>query len=209
MFQIRSVQGRAGKTVSLGAIVELNGDPHKVTKKTTGKKGKGAGFVRATLKNLVTGNSNEKTWTSDEMVDLTPVTREIFQYSWNDGSNYMFLNAETFDEEQLAKNDVDDKEWLKEGDEVRLLKYKERIIAVELPTYGVFTVMSIGGGNEKGMAAILDTGAKCFVPDFIEVGTKIRVDLRDKTYVDRRIHDVKDHSGKSVEPDSDRKEKLY
>lgn len=31
----------------------------------------------------------------------------------------------------------------------------------------------------------------------------------DKTYVDRRIHDVKDHSGKSVEPDSDRKEKLY
>lgn len=53
-----------------------------------------------------------------------------------------------------------------------------RTSAVELPTYGVFTVMSIGGGNEKGMAAILDTGAKCFVPDFIEVGTKIRVDLR-------------------------------
>lgn len=196
---MRYATGKAGKSLSLGVVVSVNGDPHKVTKKTQGKKGKGSGFVRVMLKNLVSGQSYEKTWTSDEMVDLTPLTREVYQYSWNDGSTYVFLNSETFEEVQLAKEDVEDKEWMQEGCEVRLLSYKDRCIGVELPIFGVYTVKSISaGGNEEGKLATLDTGAKCYVPEFIQIGEKIRLDLREKKYVDRRVHDVKDHSGRTI-----------
>ena len=35
-----------------------------------GKRGKGGGFVRAVVKNLVSANSYEKTFTSDENVEI-------------------------------------------------------------------------------------------------------------------------------------------
>lgn len=59
---------RAGKSIRPGAAIVLDGVPHRVTKMNQGKRGKGGGFVRATLKNLLTDNTTfEKTFTSDEI----------------------------------------------------------------------------------------------------------------------------------------------
>ena len=53
-----------------GVALVLDGVPHRVTKITQGKRGKGGGFVRAVVKNLVSANSYEKTFTSDENVEI-------------------------------------------------------------------------------------------------------------------------------------------
>ena len=58
---------RAGKSVKPGAAIVLDGAPHRVIKIIQGKRGKGGGFVRATLKNMISPNSFEKTFTSDEL----------------------------------------------------------------------------------------------------------------------------------------------
>lgn len=98
-----------GGKVRPGMALALEDVPHKVTKMTQGKKGKGGGFVKTQLKNMITGQSYEKTFTSDEIVELAGLEREPFQYSWTDGENYTFLHTETFEEMQVAYEDVDDR----------------------------------------------------------------------------------------------------
>jgi translation elongation factor P/translation initiation factor 5A len=57
---------RAIKVVKPGGNILVNGAPHYVKKIMQGKRGKGGGFVKATLKNLLTTSTFEKTFTSDE-----------------------------------------------------------------------------------------------------------------------------------------------
>jgi hypothetical protein len=66
---------RAGKSVKPGCAIILDGQPHRCTKMIQGKRGKGGGFIRATLKNILTNNTFEKTFTSDEIVEHADLER--------------------------------------------------------------------------------------------------------------------------------------
>lgn len=76
-------------------------------------------------------------------VTFAELEKEVFQYSWNDGSNYSFMNTSTFEEVQVTKEDIEFAEFLVEGQEVKLLKFRERIIGVELPNTFEYEVVSI------------------------------------------------------------------
>jgi elongation factor P len=135
---------RASKGVKPGEAVVLEGVPHKVGRITQGKRGKGGGYVRAVLKNLVTGQVFEKTFLTDEVVELAELEREVCQYSWSDGSMFSFLHSTTFEEIQLSKEDIGtDCEFLVEGQEVKVAKFREKIIGVELPKTYEYEVLSI------------------------------------------------------------------
>ena len=62
------------------------------------KPGKGSAFVRSKLKNLVNGNTLEKTWRAGEAFDDAQVDKEDMQYSYLDGDDMVFMNLETFEE---------------------------------------------------------------------------------------------------------------
>ena len=91
-----------------GVNIILDNQPHRCTKMVQGKRGKGGGFIKATLKNVINGNSFEKTFTSDEMVELTELERKTMSYSWSDDSNYYFMDLETFEEVAVPTNIVDE-----------------------------------------------------------------------------------------------------
>jgi elongation factor P len=80
-------------------------------------------------------------------VELADLEREVYQYSWNDGNIYVFLNTVTFEEVQLLKSDVDKCEYLIEGQEVKLLKFRDRVIGVELPNTSEYVVKAINDSN--------------------------------------------------------------
>ncbi|RYG69885.1 hypothetical protein EON64_01605 [archaeon] len=94
---------RAGKLVKPGEAIVLEGMPHRVSKITQGKRGKGGGYVKAMLKNLVDGQVFEKTFTSDELVEAAEMEKEVCQYSWNNGEIFSFLNAQTFEEVLVSR----------------------------------------------------------------------------------------------------------
>lgn len=100
-------------------------------------------YFRAVIKNLVTGNIYEKTFTSDEVVDGAELEKEIYQYSWNDGNNYSFLNANTYEEVQVPKEDLELADFLVSGQEVKLLKFKDKIIGAEMARTQEFEVVSV------------------------------------------------------------------
>ena len=83
-----------------------------------GKRGKGGGFIKATLKNLITGNTYEKTFTSDEIVEHADLERRGVTYSWADDTNYYFMDLETFEEIVIQHKNVEYGDYLVAGLEV-------------------------------------------------------------------------------------------
>lgn len=86
-----------------GVAILVDGAPHRVSKIVQGKRGKGGGFVRATVKNLVSGQVFEKTYTSDEMIEFADLEKELATFSWEDSDNYIFMSTQTFEEITVPK----------------------------------------------------------------------------------------------------------
>lgn len=178
---------KASKAIKPRSRIELNGQPWMVSKITQGKRGKGGGFVKASLKNLVSGITMEKTFTSDEMVPLASMSKQMVNYSWKDGTTLVFLDNDTFEEVRVDGALLDNSQYLVEGTDVKLFLFKGEVIGVDLPTICEFEVTQIdlvksAGGNYP---ATLSSGAKCLVPDFIKVGDSIRVNIEEGKYVER------------------------
>lgn len=178
---------RAGKSIRPGANLVLDDVPHKVTKMVQGKRGKGGGFVRATLKNLINTNTFEKTFTSDEIVEHADLETKTVQYTYEDTDCFVFMCIKHFEEVRVSKIVVDNSKFLLEGRDVKLLLFRDKIIAVELPTIVEYTVVSLDINKSKqgDQQATIDSGATVMVPLFIEVGTRIRVNTNEGVYVER------------------------
>lgn len=177
---------RAGKVLKPGAGVVVDGNPHRVSKIIQGKRGKGGGFVKATLKNLINGNVFEKTFTTDEMVEQAELDKEAAQYSWADDHNFIFMNSTTFEETSVPKADIENSKFLVEGQAVKLLMFKGAVIGVELPVISEYTIVSLSNAESgSGYAATLNSGAIVTVPAFVKEGSNIRVNTELGTYVER------------------------
>jgi elongation factor P len=115
------------------------------------------------------------------------MNKEAYQYSWTDGENYSFMHCDTFEEVQVPKEEIEDYEWLLEGQKVKLVKFNNKVIGVELPVLETYEVVREVPGKEykNEKAVILNCGAEVLVPTFVQVGTKIRVKTDEKTYYDR------------------------
>lgn len=154
-----------------------------------GKRGKGGGFVKATLKNLSTGFTHDKTFTSDETVEHADMERQVASYSWADTTDesLVFMHVETFEEIRIPKSLVENSHFLVGGQEVKLLKFRDAVLGVEIPVISEYEVTEVDPSKEHGgnMMATIQTGHALWVPVFIKPGTRIRINTQDNLYVDR------------------------
>lgn len=173
-----------------GMSIEVDGQPYKVVEFLHVKPGKGAAFVRSKLKNFLTGNTVEKTWRAGETVELASVENNDSQFTYTDGSDYVFMNMSTYEEVRIPE----DKSWskyLKEGMDVQVLMWNGNVISVDLPNTVELEVVETDPGVKGNTAqggskpATLETGAVIQVPLFIQQGEKIKVDTRTDEYMSR------------------------
>lgn len=92
---------RANKCVKPGEAIVIDGVPHRISKITQGKRGKGGGYVRAVCRNLLTGGVFDKTYNSDEDVEVADLRKDVAQYTWKDGDMFCFQDTKTFDEVKI------------------------------------------------------------------------------------------------------------
>jgi elongation factor P len=175
-----------------GVSIELDGSVWKVTEFLHVKPGKGAAFVRTKLKNVQTGNSIEKTFRAGESLPQATLEKSVMQHTYKEGDEYVFMNMETYDEGRLAASQIGDRvKYLKEGMEVSVITWKERVLEVELPNAVTLEIIETDPGVKGDTAtggtkpAKVETGATVMVPLFITVGEKIRIDTRDDKYLGR------------------------
>ena len=88
---------RASKACKPGTSILIDNNPCKVIKIVQGKRGKGGGFVKATVKSLTNGQTFDRTYSSDDMVDLAEISREHMTVSYSSFSMsfsilFLFIN---------------------------------------------------------------------------------------------------------------------
>ena len=155
------------------------------------KPGKGAAFVRTTMKNVVTGKVLEKTWNPTEKIQEAQIETKNMTYSYNDGELYYFMDQD-FELTPLNYEQVEDAlKYIKENDPVIVRSYKGVAFSVECENFVVLRVTradpSVKGNTATNATkeAILETGVSIQVPMFVEEGELIRVDTRTGEYMER------------------------
>lgn len=155
------------------------------------KPGKGAAFVRTTMKNVVTGKVLEKTWNPTEKIQEAQIETRNMTYSYTDGELYYFMDQE-FNLTPLNYDQVEDAlKYIKENDPVIVRSYKGVAFSVECENFVTLRVTqadpSVKGNTATNATkeAILETGVSIQVPMFVEEGELIRVDTRTGEYMER------------------------
>ena len=156
------------------------------------KPGKGGAFVRTTLKNVRTGGNIDKTFRAGEKVEQAKIDRREYQYLYNDGTNYVFMDAETYDQIEVPPTALGDAtNYLVEQATASLMMYGTEIVGVELPPSVELTVAQTEPGLQGDRStggtkpATLETGYVVQVPLFIETGERLKIDTRTGQYQSR------------------------
>ncbi|NLO22852.1 MAG: elongation factor P [Fibrobacter sp.] len=172
--------------------IMVDGQPYMIIDNQFVKPGKGQAFNRVRIKNLVTGRTLERTWKSGETVEEAEVSYTEMTYLYNDSSTWYFMDKKSMETMEISKEFMNDTEqWLLEGADVEVTWWNGKPIEVIPPTFVDLMIVEAPPavqGNTSGnvmRSAILETGAEVMIPLFIEQGTKIRVDTRDGTYLER------------------------
>ena len=176
-----------------GLCIRYNNDIYKVVEFLHVKPGKGPAFVRTKLKSVTTGKTLDNTFPSGHKIEAVRVETHKFQYLYNDGEMYHFMNEEDYSQIQLMKDILDTPELMKEGEVVSVLINSEdgAPLSVEMPAHVILEVIQTEPGVKGNTAtnatkpATVETGAQINVPLFINEGDKIRIDTDKGQYQER------------------------
>ncbi|MCL1876534.1 elongation factor P [Candidatus Saccharibacteria bacterium] len=175
-----------------GAVISIDGQPYKVVEYSQKVMGRGGSIVNVKIKNLINGAVLPKTYKGQEKIERAEISNQTAQYLYNDGSDMFFMNPVTFEQFQLPLSEAEDvPKYIKEGQEVQLQFFGERVINVELPTAVTllveYTESVVKGDTTSSVQkdAKLETGIIVKVPAFIKEGDVLKIDTRDGSYVER------------------------
>ncbi len=175
-----------------GMVLNLDGQLWSVVNFQHVKPGKGGAFVRTTLKNVLSGKVVDKTFNAGTKVETATVDRRTMTYLYNDGTDYVFMDGETFDQVALPPAIVGDAaQFMLENSEVQISFHETEPLFVELPVSVELVIEHTDPGLQGDRStggtkpAKLETGAEVQVPLFVETGEKIKVDTRDGRYLGR------------------------
>jgi len=170
----------------------LDGDPCSIIENEFVKPGKGQAFNRVKIRNLKNGRVIERTFKSGESVEAADVIESNYQYLYNDGEFWYFMDPDTYEQVSADATAVGEStKWLKDQDICTVTLWNGTPIIVEVPNFVTLTVTDTdpglkgdtsGGG---GKPATLETGAVVRVPLFIQIGEALKVDTRTGEYVSR------------------------
>ena len=180
--------------LKIGVTIDLDGTPYTVVNVEHVKPGKGSAFVRTKLKNFKNGLCLERTYKSDDKIEEAYMDEKTLQYAYHSGDFYHFMDAETYEDITIEKDKLlESDKFLKDNLEVTALYYKGELVTVSLPNFVVYTITHTEPGIKGDTAksgtkpATLETGAVVQVPLFIDIGTRIKVDTRTKSYIERAV----------------------
>ncbi len=179
--------------IKKGLCIKHNNDIYKIIDFLHVKPGKGPAFVRTKLKSLTTGKVIDNTFPAGHKIDDIRVETRKFQYLYNDGDTYYFMDDETYEQIHLPKAMIDAPQFLKEGELVTIIMKADdnTPLTLEMPATVIMEVTHTEPGVKGNTAtnatkpAIVETGAKVRVPLFINEGDKIKINTETGEYQER------------------------
>ena len=175
-----------------GVTFTLDGELYRVLEYSHYKPGRGNAVIRTKLRNIRSGKTLDKTFTSGDRVQDIRLDHRTVQYMYSDGNLDYFMDIETYEQFPLPSAVLEDaKPYLVDNMELALMTYEGETLDIELPITVDLEVIEAPPGYAGDTAAnttkevTLQTGAKLDVPLFINEGDFVRVDTRDGRYLTR------------------------
>ncbi|WP_274475460.1 elongation factor P [Mangrovimonas aestuarii] len=176
-----------------GLCIRYNHDIFKIVEFLHVKPGKGPAFVRTKLKSVTTGKVIDNTFSAGHKIEEVRVETHKFQYLYNEGQTFHFMNTDDYSQIELQKAVLDAPDLLKEGEVVTVLINTEdnMPLSVEMPASVILEVTHTEPGVKGNTAtnatkpATVETGATVMVPLFINEGDKIKVETEKGSYKER------------------------
>ena len=176
-----------------GLCIKYNNDIYKVIEFLHVKPGKGPAFVRTKLKSVTSGKVIDNTFPAGRKIEDVRVETHKFQYLYNEGETYHFMNNDDYSQIEIQKNTLDSPDLMKEGETVTIIINSEddMPLSVDMPASVVLEVIHTEPGIKGNTAtnatkpAKVESGATVNVPLFINEGDKIKVETTKGTYQER------------------------
>jgi len=175
-----------------GATIEVEGDIWRVLEFQHVKPGKGAAFVRSKLRNLRSGNVNEKTFRAGEKVKRAQIDNLRMQYLYANGDDHVFMDNDSYEQIEIPGNQIKNElKYLKENMEVHVIQYHGEVLGLQLPVTVELEVTEtepgIKGDTASGGSkpATVETGLTVQVPFFVNIGDKLVINTDVGEYVSR------------------------
>ncbi len=175
-----------------GVTFEMDGDVYVVVDFQHVKPGKGSAFVRATIRNVITGATIERTFNPTEKFAKAHIETKEMQYLYNDGDLYYFMDPESYEQIPLGVDKVADTiKYIKENMMATIKFFKGEAFSVDPPNFVELLITECEPGVKGNTAtgankpATLETGAIVNVPLFVNEGETIRIDTRTGEYMER------------------------
>ena len=179
--------------VKNGVCIRMDGRLYFVIDFLHVKPGKGNTIMRVKFKDVVDGRVLERRFNIGEKLEDVRVERREFQYLYQEGEDYIFMNNETFEQITIPGEQVIGLAFMKESQDVVVVTdaSTETVLFAEVPAKVHLQITWTEPGLKGDTAtntlkpAKVETGAEIRVPLFIEEGEMVEVDTRDGSYLGR------------------------
>jgi len=175
-----------------GVVLKIEGQLWTIIDFQHVKPGKGGAFVRTKMRNVMSGKVVDKTYNAGTKIETATVDRRDYQYLYQDGDDYVFMNLEDYDQITVPGETVGETAgFMLENQELTIAMHDGSPLYLELPASVVLEITYTEPGlqGDRSSAgtkpATLGTGKEIQVPLFVEQNTKVKVDTRTGDYLGR------------------------
>ena len=175
-----------------GNVVEMDGKLYAVLKAENFHPGKGTPTTSVDMRRISDGVKVSERWRTTEMVEKATVDEREYDFLYEDGEGYHFMEPATFEQITVTPDVIgDDKVFLTDGIKVYLRTFEGVAIAIELPQRVIVEITEtepvVKGqtASSSYKPAICSNGLRVMVPPHIGAGTRVEINTEDYSYVGR------------------------
>ena len=182
----------SGNDIRVGFVIQWNGKLWVVTKIQHTQPGKGGAYMQVEMKGLLDGIKMHNRFRSSESVEKVFLDEIVYQYLYQSGDDYIFMDPATFEQTTFTKEFLGDAvKYLQDNMNVTVSVYDGSVISIRLPDQVVMEIVEadpVVKGQTASASykpALLQNGERIMVPPHIESGMRVVVNTSDGSYIER------------------------
>jgi elongation factor P len=179
-------------SIRKGNVIEQDGKLYVVLSAENIHPGKGTPVSQIEMRRISDGVKVSERYKTTDQVEKATIEERNFNFLYEDGDGFHFMNAETYDQVQVSKDVVGNSSaYLQENMTVKLSLHGLNPVSIQLPqrvTLEVVDTEPVTKGQTASSSykpATLSNGVRTTVPPHIAVGTRVVVLTEDGSYSER------------------------
>ncbi|NVP17819.1 elongation factor P [Candidatus Gracilibacteria bacterium] len=179
--------------IKTGGVIKMGNDLLLPLKRELHRGGRGATNIKVRFKNLINGNIVDKVFDSEEKLEDIVLERSKFEFLYESGGVYYFMDQETYEQIEISEEDMGDAvNFITPSLIVDIQRFEGRLVGVILPASVKLLITECEPGVKGNTAdgkitkeAILETGYAIKVPGFVESGEYVIINTETGEYQER------------------------